>query len=304
MLDPLNPAVLELIAAGRTHGVISFDQLNALLPDNYVDPDKLDELLVLFERMNITLVDPNHIPAAAMPADPVAAATAVGKVYEPPKAKPAPSEAADTPPAETKAAENSEPDNADKPDSENGAEADGEEMLTQEQAKAEIAKALSESGHKRIDDPVRMYLTQMGEISLLTRDEEIRLAKKIETCRYLFRRLVLQNDYSVKTCVETLEMVHEGDLPFDRTMKISTAEEDAKGKIAARIPNNLKTIRRMLDLNRDDWDALEAAGRMTKADAAALRDRLAVRRRKMTTLVEELSLRTSKVQPMLKKLRS
>ncbi len=96
-----------------------------------------------------------------------------------------------------------------------------------------------------------MYLTQMGEISLLTRDEEIRLAKKIETCRYLFRRLVLQNDYSVKTCVETLEMVHEGDLPFDRTMKISTAEEDAKGKIAARIPNNLKTIKRMLQLNHD-----------------------------------------------------
>ncbi|MEM9884153.1 MAG: sigma-70 factor domain-containing protein, partial [Planctomycetota bacterium] len=305
MLDPLNPAVLELIAAGRTHGVISFDQLNALLPDNYVDPDKLDELLVLFERMNITLVDPNHIPAAAMPADPVAAATAVGKVYEPPKAKPAPPQA---PAPEAKAAEtsaNGSAENADQPaNGEAETEADGEEMLTQEQAKAEIAKALSESGHKRIDDPVRMYLTQMGEISLLTRDEEIRLAKKIETCRYLFRRLVLQNDYSVKTCVETLEMVHEGDLPFDRTMKISTAEEDAKGKIAARIPNNLKTIRRMLDLNRDDWDALEAAGRMTKADAAALRDRLAVRRRKMTTLVEELSLRTSKVQPMLKKLRS
>ena len=31
----------------------------------------------------------------------------------------------------------------------------------------------------RIDDPVRMYLTQMGEIPLLTRDEEISLSKKI-----------------------------------------------------------------------------------------------------------------------------
>ena len=87
MLDPLNPAVLELIAAGQKHGVISFDQLNALLPDNYVDPDKLDELLVLFERLEITLVDPKHIPAAAMPKNRTAAATAIGETPEPPKTK-------------------------------------------------------------------------------------------------------------------------------------------------------------------------------------------------------------------------
>jgi RNA polymerase primary sigma factor len=304
MLDPLNPAVIELIAAGQRHGLISFDQLNALLPDNYVDPFKLDELLVLFDRLGITLVDPRHIPADAMPRNSVAAATAVGKTPEVPKpAKPAVQE---PPPAEAAAPTNTPaPEDADSDEeSDDDEEAEAGEMLSKEQAKAEIAKALSESGHKRIDDPVRMYLTQMGEISLLTRDEEIRLAKKIETCRYLFRRLVLQNDYSIKTCVETLEMVHEGDLPFDRTMKISTAEEDAKGKIAARIPNNLKTIKRMLQLNMADWDTLEAPGRMSKAEAVEIEDRLAVRRRKMTTLVEELSLRTSKVQPMLKKLRS
>ncbi|MEM7626249.1 MAG: RNA polymerase sigma factor RpoD [Planctomycetota bacterium] len=307
MLDPLNPAVIELIAAGQQHGLITFDQLNALLPDNYVDPDKLDELLVLFGRLGITLVDPKHIPASAMPKDAVAAATAVGLTPEPPKAKTAdPAE-----PAKAQAEVEAQPPVPDEgaeaeadEDTEEETEEGGEELLTQEQAKAEIAKALSESGHKRIDDPVRMYLTQMGEISLLTRDEEIRLAKKIETCRYLFRRLVLQNDYSVKTCVETLEMVHEGDLPFDRTMKISTAEEDAKAKIAARIPNNLKTIKRMLQLNVVDWDAMEAAGRMSKTERTEILDRLAVRRRKMTTLIEELSLRTSKVQPMLKKLRS
>lgn len=307
MLDTLNPTVLELIAAGKQHGVVSFDQLNALLPDNYVDPDKLDELLVLFERLGITLVDPKHIPAAAMPKNAVAAATALGLTPAPPKSKAA-VEAEEAKAAakskEAKAANTEEEEEVDERDEGDDEEAEAEELLTKEQAKAEISKALAESGHKRIDDPVRMYLTQMGEISLLTRDEEIRLAKKIETCRYLFRRLVLQNDYSVKTCVETLEMVHEGDLPFDRTMKISTAEEDAKGKIAARIPNNLKTIKRMLDLNRNDWDEMDAAGRMAKADEDEIHARVANRRRKMTTLIEELSLRTSKVQPMLKKLRS
>src|SRR5208282_2223748 len=45
------------------------------------------------------------------------------------------------------------------------------------------------------DDPVRMYLTQMGEIPLLTRREEVTLARQIEESRAKFRRNVLSCDY-------------------------------------------------------------------------------------------------------------
>jgi RNA polymerase primary sigma factor len=43
-----------------------------------------------------------------------------------------------------------------------------------------------EEGESWSDDPVRMYLTQMGEIPLLTRQEEIALAKRIELTRARF----------------------------------------------------------------------------------------------------------------------
>ncbi len=77
-----------------------------------------------------------------------------------------------------------------------------------------------------------MFLTQMGEIPLLTREQEIALAKKIEITRKIFRSKVLESDYCLNAAVEILQQVDDGDLPFDRTMKISTAEDQAdKGTI-------------------------------------------------------------------------
>src|SRR4029077_13257098 len=107
---------------------------------------------------------------------------------------------------------------------------------------------------KRIDDPVRMYLTQMGEIPLLTRQQEIALAKKIEVTRKRFRRKVLECDYALSNVVETLKRVHTGELPFDRTVKVSLTENLEKDKILQRMPHNLKTLERLLEQNVDDFN--------------------------------------------------
>ncbi|MFW5682034.1 MAG: RNA polymerase sigma factor RpoD [Phycisphaeraceae bacterium] len=289
----LHPAIVELVEAGAERGFITFDQLNAMLPDQYVDPFKLDELLVLFAQCGIELYDEIMVPQAWRDrVRPVTAGVATAG------SKPGVDESL----VAGVVAEETAPDAEGEDEEESDTDADGDELLSKEEAREELAKALSEGSGKRIDDPVRMYLTQMGEISLLTRDEEIRLAKKIEMGRYLFRNRVLNNDYSISQIVETLEQVDAGDLPFDRTMKISTAETNAKEKIARRIPVNLKTIRKLMAQNRDDWDTLEACDDPKEADN--IKSRMNLRRRKMARLVEECSLRTSRVQPMIKKLRS
>ena len=53
-----------------------------------------------------------------------------------------------------------------------------------------------------------MYLTQMGEIPLLTRQQEICLAKKIEITRRRFRRKLLECDYVIQQAVKVLKRVH------------------------------------------------------------------------------------------------
>jgi RNA polymerase primary sigma factor len=154
---------------------------------------------------------------------------------------------------------------------------------------------------RRIDDPVRMYLTQMGEIPLLTRDQEINLAKRIEITRRKFRRKVLECDYALRLVVDVLKKVDCGELPFDRTVKVSVTENLEKEQILQRMKPNLATLDHLMDCNLRDFRAYIRA-KDDPDTARVLRVDLARRRRKAVTLVEELSIRTQKVQPLMKRL--
>src|ERR1700726_943957 len=160
---------------------------------------------------------------------------------------------------------------------------------------------MDEEESRRIDDPVRMYLTQMGEIPLLRREQEIALAKKIEVTRKRFRRKVLECDGALQQVVEALKRVHSGDLPFDRTVKVSLTENLEKDKILQRMPHNLRTLEHLMRENQKGFDRLLDL-QTSEEDRREVRRALRIRRRKAVTLVEELSIRTQKVQPLMKKL--
>ena len=68
------------------------------------------------------------------------------------------------------------------------------------------------SSESHIDDPIRMYLMQMGEIPMLNRADEISSARSIEETRKVFRNLMLGNDFVLQGAVELLEKVQKGEL--------------------------------------------------------------------------------------------
>jgi RNA polymerase primary sigma factor len=151
------------------------------------------------------------------------------------------------------------------------------------------------------DDPVRMYLTQMGEIPLLTRQEEIALAKQIEVTRAKFRRKLVECDYVIQQIVRTLRRVHEGELPFDRTVQVSVTDRLEKEQILGRLPHNLRTLAVLLKRNRRDYCIATSKSRPWGERRAAWR-RLGRGRRRAVWLVEELGLRTQRLEPMIKTL--
>ncbi len=151
------------------------------------------------------------------------------------------------------------------------------------------------------DDPVRMYLTQMGEISLLTRQQEVALAKQIELTRARFRHKVLECDYVMQTAVKVLRRVHEGELPFDRTVQVSVTDQLEKHQILGRLPHNLRTLETLLKRNKRDYNLATSKSRSPAERRAAWR-RLGRRRRRTVRLVEELGLRTQRIEPMIQTL--
>ena len=236
----------RLIAVGKQLGYLTFDEVNAYLPDEAVDPEKIDALLVALEEQGIELVDTPPEPAGEASTPVVTAAAS--------PVKPRRDEAITTPP--------------------------------------------SNAGN----DPIRMYLAQMAEIPLLSRREEISLAKRIEVTRKRFRRAVLGCAYSLRTTVDTLRRVHEGALPFDRTIKVSLTERLTKEQIQARMPHNLATLDHLMGAAQADFRLL-ISRRTAAEEARAARQRFRRNRAKSLVLVEELSLRTRRVQPLLKVLR-
>ncbi len=163
------------------------------------------------------------------------------------------------------------------------------------------SKESSEDKTRRIDDPVRMYLTQMGEIPLLTREQEISLAKKIEVTRKRFRRHLLESDYALKLSMDILLKVHRGELPFDRTIKVSVTEGLEKNQILGRMPHNLKTLESLRNKSAQDFEVILDSESLA-TEIIASRHGISLRRRKMVTLLEELSLRTQRLQPTMRRM--
>ena len=237
----LDEQLKEMIATARKQGHLTYSQVNAYLPDEALNPEKLDHLLMAMEEIGLEVI-------------------------------------------------------ADKPDA--VIVPDKKRGRNRKPTRRDLA---TEDRSRRIDDPVRMYLTQMGEIPLLTRFEEISLAKKIEVTRKRFRRQLLEGDYVMKTAFDILSKVNRSELPFDRTIKVSVTEGLEKTQILGRMPHNLKTVEFLRQKNIADFETVTSSDSSPKEKKEAMA-KLAVRRRKTVTLIEELSLRTPRLQPAMKRL--
>ena len=259
---PLDPEqqIKMLIKRGEKKGYLTYEEMNDDLPEDAISPSRLDRLLATLDEKGISLVDEADVESQQL-----------GKEHE-------------------DDFEDSEAP-ADEEDSDKDQQ-DEDELLEKQLVGEEVAR--------RIDDPIRMYLTQMGQIPLLTRKSEIALARKIEIARMTFRRKMLQCDYCARNSMDLLQQVHNGTMSFDRTIKVGTSHFQTKNVIKKRLPENIETAGKLLKVSQTLFKQLTGNGETEEGKKTVKQMRRI--KRKIATLLEELSLRTSRIQPVKNKL--
>ena len=254
MSEKFEDTIKLVVEEGKKRGFLTYTEMSKIMDDQFIPPDKMDQVFGALEDSGIELVD-----------DAVGLEEAADA-----KARPTPRHDLE----------------------------EGSPVL-------EMARGVLP---EKIDDPVRMYLTQMGEIPLLTRDQEIFLAKTIEITRKRFRKKCMGSGLCMSESLGTLGEVLRGELAFDRTLKVNPnpkPDDDPKivetlGKqfLAKRLPVNVATIRSLFSRLMEEYRPL-LDPKLAKEKRSEYLTRVQVVRRKLVILIEECHIQVKKVRPYI-----
>ncbi|MHC4261221.1 MAG: RNA polymerase sigma factor RpoD [Planctomycetota bacterium] len=253
MADRIEDIIKLLVEEGGRRGFLTYQEMNKLLEDQFLPPERMDQVFTALEDASVDVVDENDAQETGLESP----SASVPSKTKDPALTPTP-----------------------------------EKIVTPE----------------KIDDPVRMYLTQMGAIPLLTREQEIYLAKTIEITRKRFRKKCMGSGLCMDESLLVLEAVQRGELAFDRTLKVNPnpkPDDDPKivetlGKpfLAKRLPVNVETIQRLYGKLKDVYARL-LDPKLTKAKRSETLLEVQNLKRKLIILIEECHLQIKKVRPYI-----
>jgi len=163
------------------------------------------------------------------------------------------------------------------------------ETLRLDEATPHLAEGAEDEDTHAPDDALGLYLRQMGAIPLLSREQELALAERLEFRRRRYRHAALCSWRTLTAVVQTFEKVLAGQLALDPTIDVVTTLGLSRENILLKMPHNLKTLRHLMEGADADFRALLRAG----SSGARLRARRDIwrRLRKAVRLAEELSPR-------------
>ncbi|MBI4586232.1 MAG: sigma-70 family RNA polymerase sigma factor [Planctomycetes bacterium] len=116
----------------------------------------------------------------------------------------------------------------------------------------EVEPEGEEMAIRKLNDPIRMYFSQMSEIPLLTRDEEIHLAREIESSRDQLRELVFTSYFGQRKASELLQLIHKKDLLIEKALDVNLSRKGERGEFFEEIARSLRLLQKNHEKNLSD----------------------------------------------------
>ncbi len=180
--------VKKLISMGKEKGFLTYDELNSTLPAEVVSSEQFGSIMTMFGEMDIEIVD--------------------------------------APEGERiRKARDTEESNEEAEDVEVEAGAGtGEENEKEEKEEKEID--LTPGALSRTDDPVRLYLKEMGSVALLSREGEIEIAKRIEEGKKDIASVIYGMPMTIEFVLALYDQLKNGSIDVREIVPIVETEEE------------------------------------------------------------------------------
>jgi len=154
-------------------------------------------------------------------------------------------------------------------------------------------------------DPVRMYLQEIGAVSLLSREQEVEIAKQIEEGEKQVREHVLRHPFLIRYLLELADRIKAGELS-ERDLQDEEADDDSQDENAEAAPDTdgaiLKTLEKLRKFAQEREQLVEAARRLRRPTARTAR-KLTNAEQRVRRLLDELQLGRRHIATVVEKLK-
>jgi len=164
----------------------------------------------------------------------------------------------------------------------------------------------SEDGYTKTNDPVRMYLRKMGSVSLLTREGEVEIAKRIEEGEKKLLEVVLNSPIAVREILALGERLRKAKMRVKEVVKDYEEDEDGANEqeMAERLVKHIEKVRRLDRENKKLEEKLKSGKRLSEARTRALVSQVRKNKAEMIETLRLCRFNTRQIDKIILKLKT
>ncbi len=175
----------------------------------------------------------------------------------------------------------------------------------EEDIEADVALDVEEESYIRESggaDPVRMYLQEMGNIPLLSREEEVELAKRIEAGRLKAINTVMSIPLTVKELFHLAELLERGEIELEEVLIVDDDSPEAVEREKSAFLRKVNKLREIFgEFERIRRRLLEE--KLSGDEERLLREEMERRKDAMVEIVKGMSLASAQIERLVDKIR-